>query len=201
MPPKKRKQNQNQKKLFGKDEEKVDYSHVSDPWLKSFLDPDSPHHQQQHVKEDDSFGNYYYTMARKYFPNGCNICSSLKTVILTDSSIVYGKSYGMIYFCTNCRSYVGVHDNPNNDHGETNAPKGTLADAELRNLRKIAHKYFDPLWQNTTLKKSKAYSILKNILNVSKERAHIAMLTKYELRLLIHELQKFKVNRHEQEPR
>lgn len=26
-----------------------------------------------------------------------------------DSSVIYGRSYGMIYLCRDCRAYVGVH--------------------------------------------------------------------------------------------
>lgn len=64
-------------------------------------------------------------------------------VILTDSSIIYGRSYGMIYYCTGCKKFVGVH-------AGTDIPKGTLADNELREMRKAAHAAFDPLWMEET---------------------------------------------------
>ena len=42
-------------------------------------------------------------------PTICDYCGG--KVIFTDSAIVYhGKSYGNIYYCTNCGAYVGVHD-------------------------------------------------------------------------------------------
>lgn len=40
-------------------------------------------------------------------PTICDYCGG--RVILTDSAIVYhGKSYGNIYYCTNCGAYVGA---------------------------------------------------------------------------------------------
>ena len=43
----------------------------------------------------------------------------------------FGKSYGNIYYFTNCGAYVGVHDG-------TKKPLGTLANAALRNKRGIS---------------------------------------------------------------
>ena len=57
-----------------------------------------------------------------------------------DSSKVYGRSFGMIYLCEPCKAWVGVHKG-------TNKALGILANAELRELKKQAHEYFDPLWQ------------------------------------------------------
>jgi len=148
-----------------------------------------------HAKKEELWQEYFIMMPRKYFPNGCNICGVQKSIILTDSSIIYGSSYGLIYYCTNCRAYVGVHDNAHNDHGEKDAPKGTLADSELVKLRKVAHKLFDPLWKETNLSRKGAYQVLINVTHVSKERAHIAMLTKAEITILINYLKTLKVNK------
>lgn len=57
-----------------------------------------------------------------------------------DSKRVYMKSYGMIYLCEPCGSWVGVHKG-------TDKALGRLANRELRKWKKNAHKYFDPLWQ------------------------------------------------------
>jgi hypothetical protein len=146
-------------------------------------------------KRDELWQEYYVMMARKYFPDGCHICKSKKSVILTDSSIVYGSSYGLIYYCTNCKAYVGVHEEKNNPHGEENAPKGYLADRQMRQLRKLAHQYFDPLWQDTKLSRRGAYKVLQRATGVPEERAHIAMLTKKELNKLIQYFRNLKVNR------
>lgn len=57
-------------------------------------------------------------MSRK-IPTICPYCGG--RVIFTDSSAIYGgRSYGMIYLCTNCNASVGVHKG-------TRKPLGTLA--------------------------------------------------------------------------
>lgn len=65
----------------------------------------------------------------------CNLPS-----VLTDSSVIYGRSYGPIYLCGPCKAYVGCHKG-------TTEPLGRLADAELREWKKRAHSAFDPIWQ------------------------------------------------------
>ena len=158
-------------------------------------------HQEQsteemlQAKKEELWQEYFIMMPRKYFPNGCNICGVEKSILLTDSAIIYGSSYGLIYYCTNCRSYVGVHKNPDNQHGEKDAPLGTLADSELRRLRKQAHALFDPLWKKSNLSRRGAYKVLRRITNVSEERAHIAMLNKPEVNSLINYLKTLKINK------
>lgn len=162
---------------------------------QSSRESDSGCQERLTVKKEELWQEYFIMMARKYFPNGCNICNVQKGIILTDSSIIYGSSYGLIYFCTNCKSYVGVHSVEHNPHGEKDAPKGTLADSELRRLRKNAHALFDPLWQKTNLSRRGAYKVLIRVTKVSQERAHIAMLTKSEITILIEYFKTLKVNK------
>lgn len=65
----------------------------------------------------------------------------------------YGKSY-MCYWCKDCDSYVGYHNN-------TKQPLGTMANYELRELRKEAHRLFDPLWKSGTMTRKSAYKYLE----------------------------------------
>ena len=46
-----------------------------------------------------------------------------------DSSVIYGKSYGMIYLCRTCDAYCGVHRS-------TDRALGRLANKELRFCKK-----------------------------------------------------------------
>lgn len=86
-----------------------------------------------------------------------------------DSSFVYGKSYGMIYICKKCDAYVGVHkDDP------TKA-LGRLANAELREWKKEAHKYFDPIWKSNLKNRHQAYAWLSDKLNLPPDYTHIGM--------------------------
>ncbi len=89
---------------------------------------------------------------------------------LADSKEIYGKSYGMIYICRPCDAYVGCH-------GRGDTPKGTLADAELREWRKKAHRAFDPIWKTGKYRyrRNAAYSWLADMLGLPVEKTHIGM--------------------------
>jgi len=152
------------------------------------------HEYDQHMHKQQLWDSYHVYMGQKYFPDGCNVCGSFKSVILTDSFVIYGTSYGNIYLCTKCRSYVGVHDNPNNDHGEVDAPKGLLADEDMRKLRRQAHALFDPMWKEGKLSRTGAYKVLMRVTGVDKKHAHIAMLPKEQLIILINYLKNRKEN-------
>lgn len=79
-------------------------------------------------------------------PPTCPYCHA--TAILADASAVYGPKFEgafNLWICLNypdCDSYVGVHK----DQIEPK-PLGTMANAELRKLRKRVHAMFDPLWK------------------------------------------------------
>ena len=85
-----------------------------------------------------------------------------------DSSVVYGRSYGMIFLCAPCDAYVGIHKG-------TNSPKGRLANEELREWKKLAHAAFDPLWQKYGFSRHKAYKWLRLELEIPPENCHIGM--------------------------
>lgn len=99
-----------------------------------------------------------------------------------DSSIFYGKSYGMMYYCLNCDARVGVHQG-------TNKALGRLANEELRRAKNKAHHYFDNLWQRKAKKcpvnysankwrrkcRKDGYKWLAKQLNISFKYCHIGM--------------------------
>lgn len=98
----------------------------------------------------------------------CGYCRGRAEFV--DSKIIYGRSYGMIYLCRKCNAFVGVHKG-------TDRPKGTLADAELREWRKAAHNVFDPLWQYGRFKghRKAAYRWLSERMELPTEKTHIGM--------------------------
>ncbi len=98
----------------------------------------------------------------------CPYCGRMTEYV--DSSIVYGRSYGMIYLCRDCMAYVGVHKG-------TDKALGRLADAELREAKKEAHLYFDKLWQLGIMKRKEAYSWLSECLGIPVEYTHIGMFS------------------------
>ena len=67
----------------------------------------------------------------------CPYCE--KKPEFVDSSVIYGTSYGPIYYCKDCDAYVGVHKG-------SEQSLGRLANKELREAKKKAHYYFDQLW-------------------------------------------------------
>ncbi len=97
----------------------------------------------------------------------CPYCGAIAKLV--DSSVIYGKSYGMAYICSNypdCDAYVGAHKG-------TDKPKGRLANPELRELRKQAHAAFDPLWRSGSFSRTKAYRWLSRQLKIPFDETHI----------------------------
>lgn len=87
-----------------------------------------------------------------------------------NSSVIYGKDYGMIYLCGPCDAYVGCHKS------NTTEAKGRLAKKELRELKKEAHLYFDKIWQLKIMSRHEAYKWLSGYLQLPAKYTHIGML-------------------------
>ena len=83
----------------------------------------------------------------------CSYCNKETEYIDSKNYYSNGVSYGMIYICRGCDAYVGVHK------GTDNA-LGTLANKELRELRKQAHALFDPIWKSGKMSRKDAYRYL-----------------------------------------
>lgn len=69
----------------------------------------------------------------------------------------YGKNYGksyMCYFCKDCDTYVGCHNN-------TKTPLGTMADNDTMKWRSKAHAVIDPLWKNYGYTREEVYRRLR----------------------------------------
>lgn len=99
------------------------------------------------------------------------ICPYCKQgTVYVDSVEVYGKSYGMIYLCRPCRSWVGVHKG-------TDQALGRLANDELRKAKIEAHEYFNKIFELKFLKRKEAYAWLSNILGIPREYTHIGMFS------------------------
>lgn len=106
----------------------------------------------------------------------CNYCG--KPAEFVDSTIVYGSSYGMIYYCKPCNAWVGVHKG-------SSTPLGTLANAELRACRRKAHGMFDRIWRLRWMSRSKAYAWLAEQMGLTLEETHIGMFSVEQCRKVI----------------
>lgn len=82
-----------------------------------------------------------------------------------------------------CDAYVRTHPG-------TNIPMGSLANKQLRTLRRKAHDQFNQLYQLGVMSKNDAYSWLASVLNVPKSQAHIGYLGDYYCQMVIEESQK-----------
>lgn len=117
----------------------------------------------------------------------CPYCGEYAEFV--DSAEVYGRSYGMIYLCRPCDARVGVHNG-------TEKPFGTLANAELRALRKRAHAAFDPIWEQDLIAditsiapqkkpRTRAYWWLAFELGIPAANCHIGSMNEEQCRKLI----------------
>ena len=106
----------------------------------------------------------------------CSYCGS--NAELVDSARVYGRSYGLIWFCGPCHAWVGVHAG-----SKSHKPKGSLAKSQLRKLRQDAHAVFDPIWRvrsrvhavPTKKARKSAYQELSLHMGIRFDDCHIAM--------------------------
>lgn len=115
----------------------------------------------------------------------CPYCQA--DAVFTDSAEVYGgRSYGMIWLCRPCKSWVGVHKGSNH-------ALGRLANAELRIAKQLAHEYFDPLWKKKMARdgcsKTKArragYRWLSKQLGIPYKKTHIGMFDVADCRRVV----------------
>lgn len=103
----------------------------------------------------------------------CPYCG--KAPEFLDSSIVYNKSYGMMYICQPCKAWVGVH-------AGSRKALGRLANGQLRFWKMKAHDSFDNLWKrkmkkgfSKTKSRHTAYKWLSDSMGIDPKYTHIGM--------------------------
>jgi len=92
----------------------------------------------------------------KYYAVLCPVCG--KEASWVENKEKYGRNYGksyMCYFCKDCDTYVGCHQN-------TRQPLGTMADPELRKLRMAVHSKIDPFWRSGKYSRKTVYRTLSD---------------------------------------
>ena len=97
------------------------------------------------------------------------ICPYCQQQALFPASMVYKKKalHGWYWVCEPCNARVGCHR-------DSDRPLGTLANAELRQLRRKCHAQFDWFWQQGFATRPDAYAWLAAVLGP--EKGHIAWL-------------------------
>ena len=105
----------------------------------------------------------------------CPYCGA--AAVLRDASYVYGEGamVDKLYVCSRyptCDSYVGVFRN-------TDYPKGTLANSELRNKRIRTHRLFDEIWKQGIMTRGQTYQWMQYKFSLTKQQAHIGYFSDY----------------------
>lgn len=99
----------------------------------------------------------------------CPYCKG-KTKLYKDSSVVYGKDYGPVWACLDCKAWCGCHPG-------THKPLGRLASKRLRELKIQAHFWFDKIYTYKIKKRGAAYQWLSEQLGIPKRYTHIGMFS------------------------
>lgn len=98
-----------------------------------------------------------------------------------ENKVVYGKNLGeshMIYYCKNCDAYVGCHKNSRN-------ALGSMANKELRVLRRKCHLLIDPYWKKKKIERNKLYELLSDWWG---DEFHVAWLREKECQFVLKNL-------------
>lgn len=116
----------------------------------------------------------------------CPYCGS--PVVLRSADGIYRENSqgAMLYVCSRypeCDAYVKVHPG-------TNIPMGSLANHELRTLRRTAHYYFDQLYKTGRMTRQESYRWLVDKICVPLKDAHIGHLGEYYCKLVIQDSRK-----------
>ena len=74
----------------------------------------------------------------------------------------------LYWLCKPCQAWTGVHQN-----SRKYAPKGSLANAELRKKRQDVHAAFDKIWIDGQLTRANAYFWLAKQMGFEKKNCHI----------------------------
>lgn len=84
------------------------------------------------------------------------------------------------WLCAPCDAYVGTHRN-----SKRAAPFGTLANKELRTMRRRVHSLLDPLWRSGEMARPEAYAWLATRLGLDVKRTHVGMFREPECMVAI----------------
>ncbi len=102
----------------------------------------------------------------------CGYCG--KPAKLVQGDVIYPNRhdlYALWYWsCVPCGAYVGTHK-----QSKAHFPLGRLANYDLRRGKNRAHRAFDPLWKDGSMKRKEAYAWLANGLHIDVRDCHIGM--------------------------
>ena len=114
-------------------------------------------------------------------------------IVLRSADGIYKENSNetMLYVCSRypaCDAYVRVIPG-------TKTPIGSLANGDLRALRREAHQHFDRLHQTGLMSRKEAYEWLAGMLQAPLSQTHIGYLGEYYCRQVIEESKRMLENR------
>ena len=121
----------------------------------------------------------------------CPYCDSPTLQVTGDEIYGQGRGYGHIKMFK-CPGTCDAYSGSKLEYG-VRVSMGSLANKQLRELRKKCHKFFDAQWKgkpNEKLARRKCYVWLQNFTNLPDELAHIGMFNVEQCETLIAELTK-----------
>ncbi len=113
----------------------------------------------------------------------CPYCGERAKCINSKDFYSDKSDYGMMYVCYDCDARISCHPN-------TRKPKGTMADKDLRELRKKVHREFDNRCRILDIKKNAGYAWLEKETGIR----HIAETTIEDCNMVIMRFKKEKKN-------
>lgn len=116
----------------------------------------------------------------------CQYCN--RPAKLVDGSAVYPHRHDLkakkFWNCTPCKAFVGCHEagkyvvmHGKKIYSDGTMPLGVLANAELRQAKKMAHASFDPVWKEGGMTRKQAYAWLSAQLGIEPDDCHMGMMS------------------------
>ena len=108
----------------------------------------------------------------------CLYCPGLVEWQPTSNSVYGpGRDFGPLWICDSCGAYCGCRPDGH--------PLGTPADERTREMRKQAHRMFDPLWQFNYMTRQAAYTWLAEQMRLDEDDTHIGNFTAEQCQLVV----------------
>lgn len=133
-------------------------------------------------------------------PICCRYCGAAAELVAGD--VAYPARFDLahvkVWRCQRCDALVGCHKEgapvraPDGSItvSDGTIPLGSLANKELREARKEAHRMFDPLWRDSKrMKRTEAYRWMADQLGIELEDAHVARLEFEQCVKLMHAIE------------
>lgn len=113
----------------------------------------------------------------------CQYCGNKAKKVMGNVIYPHRKSLWKqkFFHCAPCDAYVSCHQRSNGKFKSM----GQLANKELRRLRMLAHRHFDPLWMGGEMSREQAYYWLAGQMGMTRSEAHIGKFNDDQCRMVV----------------